>query len=323
MGIPCQQIQFSTAAPDFDAVYEAICEIEGTDVPAIVRRLPSRPLSPNRPPVAPVSLEAASRRFADESLYLYATESDLRINVTEDRQNIYLIGGPKGLRQSSCRALEELGGRAVQPTPLPRKRKTLREWAWLLFVAPFGLLVALCFVTLLAIMVLISIRIMFIAPLRDRRREKRLRRRIASAGRWMPASQVDAKLNSGEGTLIIEHLLPKGFTREWWTEDDLIGDSPVPLPTSPIGPPDGNRSTSLNEYALSCAMKYTGPRAGTARLTKTVPELSRSHRKLAEKYPRAKIVVLFVFEWATDQSLIFRRDLLASGFPEADAGLDF
>ncbi len=204
----------------------------------------------------------------------------------------------------------------------------MREWPWYLVVS----LLTVCFGLPLVIFVfayLLPRQIVF--ERRERREEKWLRRWLASVGRSVPASELDAKLTSGEGTLIIENLLPQDIVREWWTEEDVIGNAPVPLPKSPILPPDENQSTALNTYALSCRRRYTDPTTGIGKLTETVPELSASHRELAAKYPRAKIVVLLffnwgdnlVFNWDDTRSLIFRSGserIAESGFNHGSHG---
>jgi hypothetical protein len=301
MGLPSEHFHFSTGAPTLDAIYRAICEIEGTDVPAIINRFPSRPLSPNASPAA------ASRCFADDSLELYGrAKSDLDIRVSLDGQHIFVTGNAIGLLRSSCLALEQLGGTLVEQNATRVRRRTeLRERLRFLVLLPFGLLAFLCIGLPLLIVWFGSIPVAFGIQLRKRWREKSLRRRLAAAGRVLPASQLDAKLASGEGTLIIEHLLPMDFLREWWTEDDVIGRSTVPLPTSPLMLPEGRELTLLHAYATWCMSKYTNPMTGTAQLTDTVPHLAASHRKLREKYPRAKIAVLFFFDRDAEDSVIY------------------
>jgi hypothetical protein len=303
MGLACEHFHFSTGAPSFDLIYRAICQVEETDVPATIKRFPSQPPNPNSSP------DAASRCFADGSLELYGREkTDLEIHISLDGQNVYVIGNAKGLLRSSSLALEKLGGTIVKPEATGvRPRTPPREWPWFLVVLFFGLLATLCIGLPLVIFVLFRvIPIEFGSRLRDRWREKRLRRHLVSLGRVLTASQLDAKLASGEGTLIIEHLLPMGFLREWWTEDDVIGRSTVPLPTSPLLLPEGMDSTLLHAYAIWCMWKYTDPATGTAKLTDTVPQLAASHRKLSEQYPNAKIAVLFCFDWGARHSIIYR-----------------
>ena len=308
MGLACEQIHFSTTAPTLDSIYQAICENEGTDVPAMVKRNPAPPTITNAPP------KPSSSAFGPDSLCLYGARADLDIHVSEDGQNVFAMGNGLLLRSSRL-ALEKLGGAIVKPMPPVRRRMPVREWPWYLVVSLLSLLATVCFGLPLVIFVFAYLLPMAVlSGRRERREEKWLRRWLASVGRSVPALELDAKLNSGEGTLIIEHLLPQDFVREWWTEEDVIGNSPVPLPTTPILPPDRNQSAALNAYALACRRGYTDPTTGIGKLTETVPELSASHRKLAEKYPRAKIVVLLFFNWGDnlvfncgdERSLIFR-----------------
>jgi hypothetical protein len=319
MGLPCEEIHFSTSAPALEAIYQTICEIEGTDVPAMMKRTPAPPSITNAPP------KPSSRAFGPDSLCLYGARADLDIHVSEDGQNVFAMGNAALLRSSRL-ALEKLGGAIVKPTPLVRPRMPVREWPWYLVVSLLSLLVTVCIGLPLVIFVFAYLLPReLVSSRRERREEKWLRRWLASVGRSVPASELDAKLNSGEGTLMIEHLLPQDFVREWWTEEDVIGNASVPLPKSPILPPDENQSTALNTYALSCRRRYTDPTTGIGKLTETVPELSASHRELAEKYPRAKIIVLLffnwgdnlVFNWDAERSLIFRSGferIAESGF---------
>jgi hypothetical protein len=305
MYILFESFHFSGTAPGVDAIYHAICEIVGTDIPVIVSRFPCDTTGPSS------GQNAASGGRVHESLSLYGRDnSHLDIRVDAEDQEVYVSGGGEDLFRSSCLALEKLGGTIVEPTPVrDRRTNPPRDWPWILVTSFLGILAMLCIGLPLMIVWFGCIPILLGLQLRGRWREKWLRRRLVWVGRSISATQLDAKLSSGEGTLIIEHLSSKRILREWWTEDDLIGHSPVPLPTSPILPRDGTQSTSLHAYAMSCATKYTDPTTGIAKLTKTVPALSASHRKLSEKYPRAKIAVLFVFDWDTKDSIIYRSSL--------------
>ena len=120
--------------------------------------------------------------------------------------------------------------------------------------------------------------------------------------------ELEVKLKPGEGTLIIEHLWSKDAIREWWTEDDLTSLSPVPLPTSPVLLPEEDQLTCLHQYSALCAAKYIDPNTGVAKLSELGPQkLQGSSRKLAEKYPKARIVVLSRFEWEPEQTLALWR----------------
>jgi hypothetical protein len=303
MGLPSEEIHFSTSAPTLDAIYQAICDIEGTDVPAMMKRNPAPPRITNAPP------KPASRSFAPDSLRLYGAKTNLTIHVSDDGQSFFAFGNATTLLRSSRLALEKLGGTVVSPTPGVRRRMPVWAWPWYLVAALFSLLATACIGLPLVIFVFAYLLPMeFLSKRRERRQEKTLPRKMASVRRFMPASLLDAMLNSGKGTLIIEHLSLQGFVREWWTAEDVIGNAPVPLPATPILLSEENQSTALHAYALSCIERYTDPMTGSAKLTETVPGLSESHRTLAEKYPRAKIVVLFVFGGDAEQPLIFTKE---------------
>jgi hypothetical protein len=303
VGLPGAKFHFSTAAPAFDVTYNAVCEVEGADVHAVMRRVPSRPPGPNCAP------DAASRCFAGDSLTLYGCgKQELNIHVTLDGRNILIIkrlGHTNNLLKSSCQALEKLGGTVVEPAKTrSRWPNGWREWLWTFLSIPLCLLAMLLVGLVLTIAIPMEIR----SRLRERRQDGKVRSRLRSTGRFMPSSELDAKLKSGEGTLIIEHLWSKDAIREWWTEDDLVGRSPVPLPTSPILLPEEDQLTCLHKYAALCAARYTDTRIGLAKLTEVpAPELKGSRRKFAEKYPGARIVVLFRFDWESEQSLLLWR----------------
>jgi hypothetical protein len=301
VGLPCRHFHFPTAAPTVDGIYEGVCEAQGTDVPVIRRHCPSRPPSPGS------SRDAASRCFAGDSLSLEGRgRCELRIHVSLDGQNVYISGGPKDLFRSSCVALEKLGGTVVKPTTRSRRPIASREWLSALFMFPVILVAVLIIGLPLLIVGLVSIPIAMGFQLRERRRENKLRSRLAFDGRYMHWCELEAKLKSGEGTLIIEHLWTKSAIREWWTEDDLVARSPIPLPTSPILLPEGDQLISLHQYAESSAATYTDTNAGVAKLTEVPdPQLKGSRRKLSEKYPNAKIVVLFLFDWDAGQSVLY------------------
>ncbi len=315
MYLSFEEFHFSTVAPSFEAIYRAICEIEGTDVPAIMKRSGPRPAPPSPNP-AP---NAGSVCFADDSLELYGAEhGSLDIHVSEDRHDVYLSGGGNGLFKSSCLALERLGGTIVEHDATHVRKRTPRDWPWFLLMSFWSLLATLCIGLPLAIIVCFGvIPIAFAIHLRNRWRENwremRLRRRLASTVRYLPASILDAKLKAGEGTLVIEHRVWTRFNRDWWTEEDLFGNSPLPLPTSPVSLPEGRELALFRAYLTWCLSKYTDPATGIARLTDPIPELAASHRELCEKYPRAKIAVIFSFDWNAENSVIFRGGVETTG----------
>jgi hypothetical protein len=299
MGLPCEDFHFSAGAPAFDAIYEAICDVQGTDVPVTLNRDPSPTLSPNARP------DAASRFYAGDSLHLHGRMRHLTIHVTLDNQNVHMIGNAGELLRASSSALEKLGGAVIKRVNPPRRPMTWVELLWTLFILPLA--IAAMLIGGLALLVLLSVVAWTESrsKRRERRQERNLRSRLASTGRCMPWPELETRLKSGQGTLIIEHLPSEDRVHEWWTEDDVNGRSQIPLPPSPILVPEGDGLRLLHEYAERCAVRYTDPITGVAKLIEgPAPELKGSRRQLSEKYPRAKIVVLFRFDWDPRRSLI-------------------
>jgi hypothetical protein len=301
MGIPSAHVHFSGAVPASDAIYNAICEVEGTDIHAVMDRGPTCPSAPSRSP------GSVSRSLTVDSLTLYGRRKGrLHILVTWDDHEVYMSGA-KGLLESSRVALEKLGGVVVEPAKT-RSRWAMdwREWLRTVVCLPFALLAMLLVGLFFLIVLLIAIPHELWSRLRERRKERKLRSRLASAGRFLPWSELEEKLKLGEGTLIIEYFRSGDVLCEWWTEDDLVARSPVPLPASPILLPEGDPLISLHRYAEACAARYTETTTGAAKLTQ-VPgrEFKGSRRKLSQKYPRARIVILFRCEWDAGQSLLY------------------
>jgi hypothetical protein len=208
-------------------------------------------------------------------------------------------------------------------------------WEWLF--AP--IMMPLFFIFLL-VMAVVSVPVEFVYRLRQQREEKRLQPRLAAAGRFLDWSAVEAKLQAGEGTLIVEHLSPKGPIREWWAEDDLIAASPVPLPTSLKSPPAEGQLQPLQEFAAACAARYTDLASGAAKLTEVPVPLARrldpakyvvvdlggglmtaillpTDRKLAEKYPAGKVVTLVTW---LGEPVLFAGDAESVFLADAEPG---
>jgi hypothetical protein len=196
-------------------------------------------------------------------------------------------------------------------------------WEWL-----FAPIVMPLFFIFLLVMAVASIPIEFVCRLRQQREEKQLRTRLTAAGRFVEWPEVEAKFRAGEGTLIIEHRSPKGPIREWWVADDLIAASPVPLPASLKSPLAEGQLEPVREYAVSCAARYVDVESGGARLTEVPVPWDRrldprryvvvdlggglmtaivlvTGRKLAEKYPAAKVVTLVTW---LDEPVLFAGD---------------
>ena len=60
--------------------------------------------------------------------------------------------------------------------------------------------------------------------------EKRLRARMQKLGRWLPWSEIERRIQSMQKpcTLIIQ-MANLTTSRAWWTTDDLVTQSPLPL----------------------------------------------------------------------------------------------
>jgi hypothetical protein len=212
-------------------------------------------------------------------------------------------------------------------------------WEWL-----FAPIMMPLFFIVLFVLAVASIPVEFVYRLRQQREEKKLRPRLAAAGRFLEWQEVEAKLRDGEGTLVIEHRSPKGPIREWWTSDDLIGASPVRLPASLQSLPGEQDFGLLREYAASCASRYLDVESGTAKLTKVPIPLERrldprkyvvvdlggwltaiilvKGRKLAEKYPAGKIVTLVTWLgepllFVGDAEAVFLEPAESPGTPDA------
>ncbi len=142
MALPSEEIHFSTSAPTLDAIYQAICEIEGRDVPAKTQR----PWTP--PPPSPNAWPPPAPRPVDrDSLDLYGAKIHLDINVSQDGHNVQVWGNATELFHSACLALEKLGGTTVKwtpPTPPVRPRMPVEEWPRYLVVSLLTLLAMMC-----------------------------------------------------------------------------------------------------------------------------------------------------------------------------------
>lgn len=149
---------------------------------------------------------------------------------------------------------------------------------------------------------------------------------LASIGRFIKWEEVKSKLISGEGTLIVEFRSRKEQIREWWTEDDLITNSPVPLPTHVrsiifqklSGSVDHESCENelgiswddlfrLVDYAEACEATYVNLQTGRAQLT-AVPTPVKSWlgclvprvklptgRCLKSKYPGSRVITLVLW----------------------------
>lgn len=206
--------------------------------------------------------------------------------------------------------------------PLLRFRgddSTVAWWEWLFLPIVVPLL-------LLALLV-IGPPLLIVSRFRAWRLEKKIRSRLVAVGRTIEWAAVETHLNAGTGTLIVEHCSYAGPIREWWTEDDLLAGSPVPLPTSLDSPPDDGQMQQYLEHAKFCAKRYVDTDEGIAKRTdapgfpddpldngfaaanlggeRTFTIRFDKGRMLAEKFPHGKVVTLLAW---SNQPLLFKGD---------------
>ena len=131
--------------------------------------------------------------------------------------------------------------------------------------------------------------------------EKWRRIRMRKLGRFMSWPQVEERMKSTQTacTLILQmaNLTP---TRAWWTEDDLLARSPLPLPDeNAIRHPAAHVGLHpLNEW---CQSKYFDEETGTAFFT-DLPDSSKdlmrqfedakNRGRLRDLFPRLNVVVV-------------------------------
>jgi hypothetical protein len=104
MGLPCAEYHFRTPVPSFDAIGNAIREIEGSEIPMLQEHHPQASLGANHSP------DSLSRWFTEDSLrMLDGKRRSITINVLLDGHNIFVSGDSIRLFKSACVALERLG----------------------------------------------------------------------------------------------------------------------------------------------------------------------------------------------------------------------
>ena len=121
--------------------------------------------------------------------------------------------------------------------------------------------------------------------------ESQFHRRCVDADRWMPRSEVEDRLEAGEGTLVIVKVEPDGAIREWWTPDNLIVGAPTPMPTVL----SETQSDQIKAYAAKCWMKYIDQDAGLAMLTECAPMSTATVSRAVN--------IVTIFDWSLDGRL--------------------
>jgi hypothetical protein len=123
-------------------------------------------------------------------------------------------------------------------------------------------------------------------------RDKKLLRQLQIHGRVLPWGEVEKHLNAGEGTLVVEQANVIGV-HFWWTPDDVIATTPVPIPNMENIGTDFHRGKSSDPFVLWCFQNYLSVDNGKAFLT--LPkglDLSGiiENEYLLSLYPKANIV---------------------------------
>ena len=147
----------------------------------------------------------------------------------------------------------------------PDENEHLQWWFW-----PYWLLCMILSPVIFAVLlvaVLVSIPFDFIRRIKQKRREKDICNRLVSEGRFAKWIDVESRLKDGSGTLIVQHCSPKGPIREWWTDDDIIGDAPISLPGALSEMPAESELEMLQTYARECSQRYLDEETGLAKLT--------------------------------------------------------
>lgn len=127
--------------------------------------------------------------------------------------------------------------------------------------------------------------------------DRRIKRELAKAGRFLKNREFAARLTAGDGTLIaVQDYM--GRTIHWWTEEDVIGNAPVTLP--PRNAIDSARSEALRLYAERCLARYIDYESGIALLTNGTMKLVDEPLHVA--FPAAKAVTIVT--WTDEPTIV-------------------
>lgn len=157
--------------------------------------------------------------------------------------------------------------------------------------------------------------------------EKRRRIRMQKLGRFLSWPQVEKRMESTQSacTLILQiaNLTP---TRAWWTEDDLLAQSPLPLPNEDdIRHPSAHTARHpLNEW---CQCKYFDDKTGTAFLTDLNKDLlrqfedARNRARLHDLFPKLNVLVVGFTNGTRAKAAARFAAILGDHLPSALPGL--
>ncbi len=157
-------------------------------------------------------------------------------------------------------------------------------WEWLFY--PIVFVITICFFVVASIL---AIPVRVISDIASLSTERKMKDRLIKSGRFVADDELKRHLDDGSGTLIVVHESPKGPIREWWTEDDVIGNAPLSLPDKF----DDCLVDDLTVFAERCLEKYVDPTEGSAVLTNGV--FAPGDATVAVRFPRAKIVTILAW----------------------------
>jgi hypothetical protein len=120
----------------------------------------------------------------------------------------------------------------------------------------------------------------------------RVKRQMARQNRTMSRAELIRHLQKSEGTLIIESTtLGWGWSRAWWTADDVFGLAPIKPPIAREGESTVSREEKLARYLFEkwAHEKYTDLDSGRANLVQAHGGYNLS-RKLLKSFPNLREV---------------------------------
>jgi hypothetical protein len=118
---------------------------------------------------------------------------------------------------------------------------------------------------------------------------QRFRFRMSRCGRYLSFRQAHRRIETQHGTLIIESWTAGwGFTRAWWTPDDIRANSTVGPPTN-MEIRNAIKNSRCLEWDKRCWENYTSPETGTAFLVRAWNGKSLE-RRIKKSFPSLSIV---------------------------------
>jgi hypothetical protein len=173
--------------------------------------------------------------------------------------------------------------------PLLRRgndRSPVAWWEWL-----FAPLVYPMIFLLFLLAAILAIPFAIVMVILHRFREHRFARRMRELGRFISWEELEPRLRSGDGTLVIEQAQKDGV-RVWWTEDDIVQQAPVELPAEQEL--DYLRFGTPHPFVTWCFSRYLDSDTGQALLTEppfSYPPGFVEAAFFIGKYPKARVVM--------------------------------